>query len=53
MVLYCHSLYQWISLWLDVFECNWKHREDALADKSEQSRYDVIVFGPGALVRDR
>ena len=47
MILYSHPLYQWLSPWLDVFERKHAHREDALVQNTENSGYDVILFGLG------
>jgi len=47
MILYSHPLYQWLSPWLDVFEREHAHREDALVQNKEISGYDVILFGLG------
>ena len=47
MILYSHPLYEWISPWLDVFQRQWAHREEDQNRNTEESRYDVVLFGLG------
>jgi Kef-type K+ transport system membrane component KefB len=47
MILYYHSLYEWISPWLGVFERKRAHREEAGDLATEENGADVILFGQG------
>ncbi|RKZ97209.1 MAG: sodium:proton exchanger [Gammaproteobacteria bacterium] len=47
MILYSHFLYEWLSPWLVIFERKHAHREDTQEQDTEQSGYDVVLFGLG------
>jgi Kef-type K+ transport system membrane component KefB len=47
MILYSHPLYERIAPWLAVFERKRAHREDAHERNTEESGYDVVLFGLG------
>lgn len=47
MILYSHSLYEFISPFLSIFERKHTDREDASELNSEKDDYDVILFGLG------
>ncbi|RKZ70183.1 MAG: sodium:proton exchanger, partial [Gammaproteobacteria bacterium] len=47
MILYSHPLYERISPWLSVFERKRAYREEALNRNTQESNYDVILFGLG------
>ncbi len=47
MILYSHLLYEWLSPWLVIFERKHAHREDTQEQDTEQSGYDVVLFGLG------
>lgn len=47
MILYSHRLYERISPWLSVFERTWVHREEAQDQDTQESGYDVVLFGLG------
>jgi Kef-type K+ transport system membrane component KefB len=47
MILYSHPLYERISPWLDVFERQRAHREDAQDSTTEGNGIDVVLFGLG------
>ena len=47
LILYSHPLYERISPWLNVFERKRAHREEALNRNTQESSYDVILFGLG------
>ena len=46
MILYSHKLYEWLSLWLDIFERRHPYRETAY-DGATEGNEDVIVLGLG------
>jgi hypothetical protein len=47
MILYAQPLYERISHWLDVFEREVPHREDAEVCGPEEDKRPVIIFGLG------
>ncbi|NOQ80822.1 MAG: sodium:proton exchanger [Gammaproteobacteria bacterium] len=47
MILYSHSIYEWISPWLGMFERKRAYREETRALSAEESGVDVILFGMG------
>ena len=47
MILYSHPLYERLSPWLGVFERKRAHREEAQDQDTQESEYDVILFGLG------
>lgn len=47
MILYSHTLYKWLSPWLDVFERKQAPQEVARESNTEPGGVDVVVFGLG------
>ncbi len=47
MILYSQTLYGWCERWLNVFERDIPHREQADAQLPANRHYDVILFGLG------
>ncbi len=47
MILYSHSLYKWLSPWLDIFERHQVYRETDLNSVTEDTTTQVILFGMG------
>lgn len=47
MILYSHSIYEWISPWLGVFERKRAYREVSRELDSEAGNVDIILFGLG------
>ncbi|MCS6925076.1 MAG: cation:proton antiporter [Candidatus Binatia bacterium] len=47
MILYSHSLYEYLAPWLGLFERSVPHREQAEDTVAPSARVDVIVFGLG------
>lgn len=47
MILYSHSLYEWLAPWLKVFERRQPYRENAQNEISDDPVQQVILFGLG------
>ncbi len=47
MIIYSHTLYEWIAPWLKLFERRHPHREQGQGDLPEDGVADVILFGMG------
>jgi hypothetical protein len=47
MILYSHTLYEWLAPWLGIFERKRPHRSEAGGLVTEENSVNVIVFGLG------
>lgn len=47
MILYSHTLYEWVAPWLGVFERKQAYRERAGNQAGAEKEIDVILFGMG------